>query len=100
LKEFSDLGAFVILAPTPQERIQLCNQLLGAKRSPPLGSLPHLVHETPNGLLLGIRIQRIPSGLATNLALGQMKLSVPALDFVAEELEAVPDMDNPRLLRM
>jgi hypothetical protein len=29
-----------------------------------------------------------------------MKLSVSALDFVAEELEAVPNMDDPRLLRM
>jgi len=29
-----------------------------------------------------------------------MKRSIPTLDFVAEELEAVPDMDNPRLLRM
>jgi hypothetical protein len=27
-------------------------------------------------------------------------LSPPVLDFVAEELEAVPDMNNPRLLRM
>jgi hypothetical protein len=39
-------------------------------------------------------IQRILSGLTTNLALGQMKLSVPALDFVAKELEAVPDISN------
>src|SRR5215469_438335 len=29
-----------------------------------------------------------------------MQLSVPTLDFVAEELEAVPDMNDPRLLRM
>jgi hypothetical protein len=29
-----------------------------------------------------------------------MKLSVPALDFVAKELEAVSDMYDPRLLRM
>src|SRR5260370_14832070 len=98
LEEFADLGAFVILAPTPQERIQLRNQLLGPQRSPPLGSLPHLVHETPDRLLLGIRIQRILSALTTNLALRQMKLSIPALDFVAKELEAVPDMANPRLL--
>jgi hypothetical protein len=33
--------------------------------------LPHLVHETPDRLLLGIRIQRILSGLTTNLALRQ-----------------------------
>ena len=29
-----------------------------------------------------------------------MKLFVPALDFVAEELEAIPNMYDPRLLRM
>jgi hypothetical protein len=34
------------------------------------------------------------------LVAGQMKLPPPALDFVAEELEAVSDMNNPRLLRM
>jgi hypothetical protein len=29
-----------------------------------------------------------------------MNLFAPALDFVADELEAVPDMYDPRLLRM
>src|SRR5260370_24563559 len=100
LEEFSDVGAFVILAPPAQERVELLNQLLGLQRHCPFGSLPYLVHETTNRLRFGIRIQRILSGLTTNLALGQMKLSVPALDFVAKELEAVPDMYDPRLLRM
>src|SRR5260370_16240265 len=100
LEEFSDVGAFVILAPPAQERVELLNQLLGLQRHCPFGSLPYLVHETTDRLRFGIRIQRILSGLTTNLALGQMKLSVPALDFVAKELEAVPDMYDPRLLRM
>src|SRR5260370_7552788 len=59
-----------------------------------------MVHESTNRLRFGIRIHCILSGLSTNLALGQMKLPVPALDFVAKELEAVPDMYDPRLLRM
>src|SRR5216684_4554577 len=88
LEELADVGAFVILAPAPQERIKPRNQFLGSQRCRPFGALPYLVHETTNRLLLGIRIERILSGLTTNLALGQMKLSVPALDFVAEELEA------------
>jgi len=29
-----------------------------------------------------------------------MKLHLPALDFIAEELEAVPDVNNPRLVRV
>jgi hypothetical protein len=33
LEEFADLGAFVTLAPTPQERIQLRNQLCSARIS-------------------------------------------------------------------
>src|SRR5215471_19588818 len=100
LEELADVGAFVILTPPPHQGIPFQNQLLSCQRSRPFGSLPDLVHETADRLHLGIRIPRVLSGLTTNLALRQMKLSVPALDLVAEELEAVPDMDNPRLLRM
>jgi hypothetical protein len=91
VEELSNVGAFVILAPAPQEWIKFRNQLLGLQRYPPFGSLPYLIHETTNRLLLGVRIQRTLSGLTTNLARRQMKLLLPALDFVAEELEAVLD---------
>jgi len=70
LEELSDLGAFVILAPTPYERVQFRYQLLGFQRLGPFGPLPYLVHEATNRLRLGIRVQRILSGLTTNLALG------------------------------
>jgi hypothetical protein len=96
LEELADVGAFVILTPAPQERIKSRDQFLGFQRCRPFSPLPHLVHETTNGLLLGIRIERILLGLTTNLTLGQMKPSVPALDFVAKEFEAVPDVNNPR----
>ena len=33
LEELSDVGAFVILAPTSYERVQFRNQLLGVQRS-------------------------------------------------------------------
>ena len=80
MEESSDVGAFVVLAPTPQEWIKVCNQLLGGQRSRSMGSLPHLLHETADRFRLGIRIQRTLSGSATNLALGQIVLSIPALD--------------------
>ena len=94
------MGSFVILSPTPQERIKFRNQFLGLQGERPLGSLPHLIHETSDRLLLGVRIQRTLSGLTTNHALGKMHLPLPALDFVAQELEALLDMSDPRLLRM
>jgi hypothetical protein len=62
--------------------------------------LPYLVHETMDRLRFGICIQHSLSHLATNLAHGKIKLCLPALDFVAEEFEAVLDMNNPRFLRM
>jgi len=100
LEELADVGAFVILTPAPQERNKPRDQFLGSQRCRPFSPLPYLVHETTNGLLLGIRIERILAGLTTYLVLGQRKLPPPAFDFVAEELEAVPDVNNPRLLRM
>jgi hypothetical protein len=89
VEERSDVGAFVILAPTPQQRVKFRNQLLGLQRHLPLGSLPYPIHETADRLLLRVRIQRTLSGLTTNLTRRQMELLLPALDFVAEELEAL-----------
>ena len=68
--------------------------------NPPLGALPHLVHETLDRFLLGVCIQLTSSDLTTNLAVGKIELPLPALDFVAKELETIPDMYNPCLLRM
>ena len=100
VKESSNVGTLVILAPTPQKRVEFRNQLFGFQRNPPLGALPYLVHDTTDGLRLGVCIECTLSGLATNLALGQIKLPLPALDYIAEELKAIPDMDDPRFLRM
>ena len=61
MEEPTNVGAFVILAPTPQEWVKPRNQLLGFQRDGPFGVLPY---------------------------------------FVAKELEAVLDVNNPRLLRM
>ena len=75
LEELADLSAFVILAPAAQKRIKLHNQFLGVQRFQPSRTLPYLVHETTDRLLLGIRVERILSGLTTNLVAGQIKLS-------------------------
>src|SRR5690348_7564846 len=99
LEELADVGAFVILTPDPQERIKPRDQFLGSQRCRPFSPLPYLVHETTNGLLLGIRIERILSGLTTYLALGQRKLPPPAFDFVAEELEPYADLRKVRKSR-
>jgi hypothetical protein len=53
VEELSDVGALVILAPTPQNRIQLGNQLSGAEGHTTLGTLPHLILETTDRLLSG-----------------------------------------------
>jgi hypothetical protein len=93
VKELPDVGSFVILAPTPQWRIQSLNQLLGFQRYCPFGSLPYLIPETTDGLLLRVRIKGTLPGLATDLAFGKIKFPLPPLDDVAEELEAILDMD-------
>src|ERR1700739_3384095 len=100
VKERSDVGAFVVLAPAPQQRVKFRYQLLGLQRYFPFGSLPYPIHETPDRFLLGVRVQRTLSGLTTYLASGETKFPLPALDLVAKELETVLDMNNPRLLRM
>ena len=46
VEEQSDVGAFVILTPTPQERVKFRNQLLRFQRQPTLGAMPYPIHET------------------------------------------------------
>src|SRR5947207_15939415 len=89
LEELADVGAFVILAPTPQEWIKPHNQFLSSQRCRPLGAFPYLIHETTNLLLLGIRVERILSGMTMNLIARQIKLTSRHIEFVAEELESI-----------
>jgi hypothetical protein len=57
VEELSDMGTFVVLAPTSQERVQRFDQLLGRKRHTPLRALPHLIFETPDRFLARVGIQ-------------------------------------------
>jgi len=93
------MGALVVLAPSTQEWIDCFNQLLGRHGHATLGPLPHLILKTANRFLSRIRIQRTRTRIATDLTHRKSK-SLPALDLVAEELEAMLNVDDPRLLRM
>ena len=99
VEELSDVGSLVILAPPPQERVELLDQLLGLPGHLPPGALSYLVHETTDRLLPRGRVQRTRTSLATDLALGQIK-RLPALDLVTQEFETVLNVDDPRLLRV
>src|SRR5215472_3218487 len=94
------MSALIVLAPAPHEWIKLRNQLLGFQRHFPLGALSDPIHETTDRFLFRVGIKCTLSSLTTNLAFGKLKLSLPALDFVAKELETVPDMNDARFLRM
>jgi hypothetical protein len=57
VEEPSDVGAFVVLAPPTQKRIQILDQLLGGQGHTPLRALPYLLHETTDRLLARVRIR-------------------------------------------
>jgi len=46
VEERSDVGPLVVVDPTPQDRIELIDQLLGRYGHAPLGKLTHLIHKT------------------------------------------------------
>src|SRR3982074_2601090 len=92
VEEPSDVGTFVVLAPTPQQRVQCFDQLFGGQRHAPLRTLPYLILETADRFLARVRIQPTRACPAADLMRGKMK-SLPPLDRVAEELEAVLNMN-------
>jgi len=76
LEEACGCGAFVITRPNPAGvDLSLAIKFLGSSGVGPFGAFPYLIHETTNRLLLGIRIERILSGLTTNLVAGQIASS-------------------------
>ena len=99
VEKCSDVGFLVVLAPSPQDRIKFLNQLLGLERYAPLGKLAYPIHEFPDRLLTRVSIQRPRLSTTTDLARRQSKLP-SALDLVPKKFESVPDVHDPRLLRM
>src|SRR5262245_28786108 len=100
VEELPDVGPLVVVAPASHDRIDLLYQLASAHRSLALRELPDLVFEVTDRLLSGIGIE--PSRLDTTLDLAgwQAHSPVPSLDLVSEKLEALPDVHDPRLLRI
>src|SRR6202048_2750712 len=93
------MGSLVGMSPSPQHRIQYLNQLLGLERHASAGKRAHLIHESPDRFLTGKSIKRPRLGTTANLARRQPKL-LATLDLVPKKLESLPNMHNPRLLRM
>src|SRR6202034_2794756 len=99
VKELSDVGSLVVMAPAPQDRIQLLNQLLGFKRHASAGQRAYLIHETADGILAQNRGTRPGVTHNADLARRQPEL-LAALDLVPKKFESLPNMHDPRLLRM
>jgi len=98
VEELSDVGSLVMMAPTPQYRVQFLDQLPGLQRYASLGKLAHLIHEALDRFLSGIGVQLPRPTTTADLARWQPKL-LAALDLVPQKLESLPRHD-PRFLRM
>jgi hypothetical protein len=98
-EEFPNVGSFVILTPTLQDRIDFRDDLFGRQRNPPLGVLPDLPLEPLDRLLAWVRLHGTGRGTATQLAAHRGSRS-PLLDLVPQKLEAAVNVHNPRFLRM
>src|SRR6266446_4765149 len=46
VEELSDVGSLVVMAPSPQHRVQFLNQLFGLERHTSTGKRAYLIHET------------------------------------------------------
>ena len=97
-EEPADVGLADILAPPANDRVELGDQFPGVDRSLPPGPLTNLVLEVLDRLLPGIRVEVARTEPATDLAGGQPQRPAAPLDLVPEKLEAVRDVDDPRLL--
>src|SRR5215472_565617 len=99
VEELSDVGALVVMAPSPQYRIEFLDQLLGLERDTSPRKRAYLIHETLDRFLARKSVQRPRLSTTADLARRQPKL-LATLDLVPKKLEPLPDMHDPRLLRM
>src|ERR1700730_9903909 len=87
-------------APTTHDGIDLLYQLLSGHRCATSREPTNLLLEVVDRFLSGIGIERSPSGTRLDLACRQGHWPAPSLDLVPEKFEAVPNVHNPRLLRV
>src|SRR5215469_15622954 len=99
VEELSDVGSLVVIAPSPQYRIEFLYQLLGVKRNTSPCKRAYLIHETPDRFLARKSIQRPRLSTTADLARRQPKLFA-TLDLVPKKFEPLPDMHDPRLVRV
>src|ERR1700675_2823051 len=87
------------MTPPSQHRIQFLNQLPSLERNASPGKRAYLIHEMADRFLPRDSIQFPRLSTTANLARRQPKL-LAALDLVPKKLESLPNMHDPRLLRM
>src|SRR5262249_47433301 len=100
VEELSDMGPLVVVAPTTHNGVRLFYQLLSAHRSVAPRQPANLILEGADRFLPGVRIQRSRLGPSSDLARRQPHGPTASLDLVPEELEAMLDVHDPRLLRI
>src|ERR1700757_3487845 len=100
VEELSDVGPLVVVAPTTHDGIDLLYQLLSAHGCVTSCQPTNLLLEVVDRFLSGISIKRSPSGTRLDLACRQVHRPASLLDLVPEKFEAMPNMHNPRLLRV
>src|SRR6516165_8301196 len=100
VEELSDLGPLVVVAPATHDGIDLLYQLSSGHRCATSREPTNLLLEVVDRFLSGIGIERSPSGTRLDLACRQVHGPAPSLDLVPEKFEAVPNVHNPRLLRV
>src|ERR1700676_3108919 len=99
VEERSDVSTLVIVTPSPQDRVQLLDQIIGFQGHATPGKLADPILEALDRFLSGIRIQSPRFGTRNDLARWQLKV-LAAPDQVAQKLESTLNMHHPRLLRM
>jgi hypothetical protein len=56
VEELSDVGALVVISPSPYYRVEVRDQFRSFQRNAPLGTLTHLIHEATDRFSLRVRI--------------------------------------------
>src|SRR6266511_3401082 len=100
VEELSDVGPLVVMAPTTHNGVRLFYQLLSGHRSVAPREPANLILEVADRFLPRVRIQSSRLGTSLDLARRQPHGPAASLDLVPEELEAIPDVHDPRLLRI
>jgi len=98
VEERADVGTFVVVTPSPQDWVELLDQILGFERRTSAGKLAHPILKALDRFLSGVGIQPARFGTRNDLARRQLKL-LAALDQLTQKFESTLYMHHPRLLR-